>query len=417
MRQHLGARKGNYMMTMPFFIPILVGFAALSVDIAYINMTQTQVQHVADAASHAAYVTFRSTNDTSVGDAAAQYILDQNLVGNQKAKLAQPITYGEWDPDTFSFDATSPSINAARAVVARNTINSNAVDLFFAPILGYNTADVAALGITAGRTREIMIIQDVSCSFGGQDILNSRDADVAFLDYLNNYPNPGDKLGMTMFGGRAWYPKMYELSEVAVHYAPMRTQFLRLNICSSLPSDLAGTPTSHCNTTQARGIILARDQFTAYGDKSEYQAAIVISDGEPTAGLTSSTNGSTDSIRAADQLWGRDDANNDATSWNYQAYGCGDANTPGGSGAYAGVPSPKPSGWVNPCKNRTYNTTFHGGVHMWSVFFGPNDAGLRGWMEDNMVNGDGSAYATTNSNELAQIMTEIASSIPVVLTD
>lgn len=415
MRQHLGARRGNYMMTMPFFIPVLVGFAALSIDISYINMSHTQAQHVADAASHAAFVGYRATNSTSVGDSAAQYILDNNKVGNGPAKLSQPIEYGEWDFDALTLNTSSQYVNAARARVARNTINNNSLDLFFAPILGYNKADIATFGVTAGRTRQIMLVQDVSCSFGGQDIVNSRNANVAFLDYLDQHPYPRDMIGMTMFGGRAWYPPVYNLSLVDDHYATMRTEFQNVNICSAMPSYMYGTPSPHCSTTQARGLILAREQFKEFGDDREFQAVVIISDGHPNVGLSSGANdGSAMSIRAANQMWGVDSGGNDMRTWSYTQYGCHDENDPHSSDYL----DPLGTFGYN-CQDRTTRNSdefFEGGVHMWSVFFNEG-GGNASWMANNMVKGQGRAYATSNSNELTQIMVEIASSIPVVLTD
>lgn len=411
MRQYLGSRRGNYMMTMPFFIPVLVGFAALSIDISYINMSHTQAQHVADAASHAALVGYRATNQTSTGDAAAQWIIDNNKVGNGPAKLAQPIEYGEWDFSSMTLDTSSQYINGARAQIARNKINSNALDLFFAPILGYPEADITTMGVTAGRTRQIMLVQDVSCSFGGNDIKNSRDANVAFLDYLDAHPYPRDMIGMTLFGGRAWYPPVYNLSLVETHYSAMRNEFLAVDICSAMPSYMHGTPDPHCSTTQARGIILAREQFQKFGDPREFKAIVIISDGEPNVGLKSGeNNGSSMSIRAANQVWGRDKDDNDMRTWNYEAYGCRDKNDPVHPNYLDGATG------SSKCQNRWDYTFFEGDVHMWSVFFNEG-GGNENWMKNNMVKGLGRPYATTDSDELSQIMVEIASSIPVVLTD
>ena len=58
-------RRGNYSMMMGFSVVGLMGMGALGVDIAYLAASQDQAQSVADAASHAALLTYRSTSSTS----------------------------------------------------------------------------------------------------------------------------------------------------------------------------------------------------------------------------------------------------------------------------------------------------------------------------------------------------------------
>ena len=412
-------RRGNYMMLMGAMLPMFVGFAALAVDVSYINMAHVQAQHTADAASHAAFVGFRSSNDFDVGNAAADFILEQNLVGNREGVIpAGQLRYGTWDFDAGTFTESGDYVNAAQATVVRSVGESNALDLFFAPLLGYSRWDVDGNGVTAGRTRQIMLVQDVSCSFEGKDILNARDADIAFLEYLNNNPYPDDMLGMSLFGGRSWYPVLQELDHVASGYgaagaAPdgkpnsMLARFQALDYCDGLPDWSTPSPTwgSRCNTTQARGLFQAREQFTAHGDSREFQAVILISDGLPNQGLVHGGNGRADSERAINQLWGRDGAGNDRRDWSVSVVEC-------------------PSRWsrcsgdgpgADHYTTTTYDTTFDGGVHVWTVTF--NDGGGDfSWM-GTLTRGMGRAYETPNSDDLDDIMIEIASSIPVVLTE
>lgn len=390
-------RRGNYLMTMPFFLPVMIGFAAISVDVSYINMSKTQAQNVADAASHAAFVSYRTTNSFTVGDASAAYIVQANRVGNGTATL-DSVQYGEWDFDeanpALRFDPTSQYVNAAKATVSRQ--GGNALDLFFAPILGYNTANVDADGVTAGRTREIMIVQDVSCSFD-DDIFNARNANLAFLDYMADHPYPGDKIGMTLFGGMAQYPVLQELRLVEGNYTAIRNRFEDLDYCSALPNYLDGNPSSHCNTAQARGLHQARDEFIARGDSREFQAVILISDGLPTAYLSgggnvgSQYNGRTQK-REAELVINQLDQGGSHT---YRIWLC---NSSGGN-----------------CQNYVRTATFQGGVHVWTVTF-ENGGGNFSWM-DSLPRGMGRSYRTPDPSELENIMLEIASSIPVVLTE
>jgi Flp pilus assembly protein TadG len=408
-------RRGNYMMTMGAMAPILMGFAALSVDVSYINIAQVQAQHVADAASHGAFIGFRFTNDFGVGNDAAQLMTDENLIGDTPGTLVS-VRYGEWDFGNRVFTPNNGFVNAAEAVVQRTQADGNPLDLFFAPMLGRNTWDVRGVGVTAGRSRQIVIVQDVSCSFDN-DIDNSRDADVAFLNYMAANPYPDDLLGMTLFGGRTWYPVLQPLASIqanmhtggSVDGKPngMLARFQSVDYCDDLPKWSWAEPRQNeCNTTQARGLIQARDEFIARGDRREFQAVILISDGHPNSGLTGDDSfngkngGKADSEMAANQLWGKTNGGADARTWSYKAREC----------RYT---------WKPDCgtkTNRLYsNTYFDGGVHVWTVTF-KNGGGDFSWM-GTLVKGMGRAYETPDASELDDIMIEIASSIPVVLAE
>ncbi len=406
-------RRGNYMMTMGAMLPILVGFAALSVDISYISMSQMQAQHAADAAAHAAFVAYRARgNDTAIGEDAAAYLVTRNQVGGASGALVD-LQFGEWDFDTFAFSAGSTFVNAAQARVSRSEVQGNPLDLFFAPLLGYSQWDVSGYGITAGRSRQVIIVQDVSCSFA-DDIHNARDANIAFLNYLAENPYPDDRLGMTLFGGRVWYPPLQELAPVVGNYDTagsgpdgkpngMLQRFEALDYCSDLPDWSEPWPSTYnpaCYTTQARGLIQAAEQFATRGDSRQFQAVILVSDGLPNHGLQKSGDtGRKDTERAIAQLWGRDEDGEDARWWSFDAYECEDRFGPS-----CDAPA-----------DRSYTTYFDGGVHVWTVTF-QNGEGDFDWM-GTLTRGMGRAYLTPNPEELTEIMIEIASSIPVVLTE
>jgi hypothetical protein len=403
------SRRGNYSMTMGVLLPILIGFGALSVDISYINMARTQVQNVSDAASHAAYVGFRATpggesDRIAVGEDAAEFVVERNLIGNQKGIL-DSLEFGEWDFGDRSFTAGG-DINSAKAVVVRNESNGNELDLFFAPLLNYPHIDVAGMGTAAGRTRQLMLISDVSGSFAN-DIDKANDANVAFLDYMNQNPLPGDLLGHVIFSGTANYPDLHELASPLTQYASLKNEFVKLDVCYDIPDSdpLRGSPPeTGCFTSQARGLHRALMEFIENGDAREFQGMILLTDGLANTFLEEDDNDNggqgtaeDDAEYLVERMWF-------GGSYSYKVWEC----------ALGAEDDDDPS-----CGLSDYSGEFDGGVHLWTVYFGSNGANVS-WLQSLTEIGPGNrgaSYDTDDSSELEKIYIEIASSIPVVLTD
>jgi hypothetical protein len=394
---HRNHRRGNYMMTMGAFLPVLIGFAALSVDISYINMAHTQTQFAADAASHAAFVAFRASGgDVATGTAAANFILDNNLIGGERGQL-DDLQFGVWDFQNHTGFSPGGLVNSAQARVARSNARNNPLQLFFAPLLlsGHNNLDVIADGVTAGLTREIIIVHDVSGSFDGLNMTNARNASVAFMDYMNANAFPFDKMGMTLFGGRIPnvddagqdlydgnnFPIFTQLTDVQSGGIAVRNKWAgstttgtgkkkktiyNLDIASKM--NTAGNPHgTDAWTSQFRGVTQADAEFgSVRGNRQAFQAIILISDGLPTC----------------------DDS------------GCGST-------------SASDNGKV--LTNTAVDNLAADGVHVWTVTF-QNGSFDADFMRD-LTRGLGKDYVTTNSANLTPIMLEIAASIPVVLTE
>lgn len=204
-------RRGNYSMVMASLATVLVGFGALSVDLSVITMSQLQIQATADAAAHAAMATFRKDFDPAKGEEAARFVVRYNEVGMGVADLAPGYPeYGTYDYDLRTFTPGQNSDGSANGVRVRLTREgTNAVDLLLAPMLGVESANVAAEAITAQQMRAIFMVNDMSGSMMDRYESNNPDttdavaqarlANLAFVDYMMAHPLPGDMLGLSMF--------------------------------------------------------------------------------------------------------------------------------------------------------------------------------------------------------------------------
>lgn len=197
------SRRGNYSMLMGVMIFVVLGFAAFAVDISLIATAEMQVQATADAASHAALVAHRndSTGDREVSARdAANFMLERNGVGMGLADL-DDIRFGTYDVSKQAFCegcGLNGTVNAVEVDVSR--ANDNAMGLFLAPLFGVNVYELDASSTTAQQQRAIMLVQDFSCSMNNgnypRPIDISRRASVLFLDYMTNYNQAGDMLGL-----------------------------------------------------------------------------------------------------------------------------------------------------------------------------------------------------------------------------
>ncbi len=132
-------------------VPVLLGIAAMTVDVGYVYLVRQELQTSADAGALAAAWTFVDQD----GNMAPNVALQQGtaLAGVNSAKGVTEITFG-WIEDPL--DPTSPFItvdpaeaNAIKVTSRRSSETGNPVDLFFAHVFGFAQTDIAARAVAA----------------------------------------------------------------------------------------------------------------------------------------------------------------------------------------------------------------------------------------------------------------------------
>lgn len=366
-------RRGNYSMFMGVMCASLIGFGALGVDVSYIAMSNNQAQAVADAASHAALIAYRYSNGATVGtrvsdgQAAANHIVNSNRVGIDGTGNLRTLQFGQFNPNTGNFSAGAQPFNAAYAEVDRSSASGNPLNLFLAPVIGNNTADLRQDGVTASNPREIIVVVDRSCSmrspagYGGWE--GVRDALDAFAEYMIDHQVPLDMLGVAAFTN--YSNEHFPLTFVDGNEAAIATEWANYGFCTRSPDGWAPPGTDYgydkgetmyaCegNTDPRDGINEALAMFTESTNPLAFKAVIVISDGEPTGDCSDA-----DFLNAAQNAWDND-------------------------------------------------------VHVWTVGFGTVDDDIM----TAAAKGEGSYYPSPGPEGLTNVMLEIARSIPVVISE
>lgn len=408
----LRQRRGNYSVMLIVALIALLSFGALAVDTAQMRAAQAQAQDVADAASQAALIALRHTGSTTEAQAAAQKIVDTNMVAGKAAEL-DTINFGLWDIEgtspTLQTSAANP--NAVRVRVSRE--GGNSVPLQLARIMGHESFEVSAESTSATRSLQVILVMDITNSWSEKNFLEARQASELALEMLGNTVTPHDEVGMTVFTNRfAWEYTPLTRIAIASNYAEVAGDWSILNTASKAGTDTnksdgknctvhTGTKLNNFNsplggcyshmprewsdepgTDHSTGILLARQMFEESSSEASYRAMIILTDGQPN-GL----------------------------------------GAPGTKRAAAGYTETRWSEYVGPAP-RTTNQIRNAGVdaaqdlwedmevHSWVVSFVADD-----WMMNAMVTGDGHYTRTSKASELEPIFAQIISEMPLAIVE
>jgi len=169
-------QKGAVAVTVALVSIVLVGFAALSIDIGYLMVTRNELQNVADAAALAAtrklgnyYENMTPEEQLSFACGMAEWpcadiktVAIETGLANRAGQVdivinESDVLIGSWDflipppfdpaNDPFTEQAEQPK--AVRVIARRDAQANNAITTFLAGILGIDTMSVSAVATAA----------------------------------------------------------------------------------------------------------------------------------------------------------------------------------------------------------------------------------------------------------------------------
>ncbi|TVQ88825.1 MAG: hypothetical protein EA397_16655 [Deltaproteobacteria bacterium] len=322
-RTRLG-RRGNYATIFGLLIFVIIGFAALALDIAYMRMAQLQAQDSADAASQAALIVYRRTGDEAEAEDVAGRLLTLNRVAGEVPDLGE-ITFGTWDQPTGAvgmFQPGSLTPNAVRVQVARTAPH------LLAPAIGFYEFDAIGRSTSATRNLHIILSVDITNSWSPDNFANARVASELFLQVLADGAGPYDRVGMNVWTGRyAWeftpmfnvrntsarnqaqaeWSQLRTASKPGLPHGPAHAPRCNINGAHSnnaffenpppgldrggcypnMPREYMGnnnqncTRGSECGTDHTVGLEMSRRMFSAEADDAAFRALVVLTDGIP----------------------------------------------------------------------------------------------------------------------------------------
>ncbi len=178
-------RRAAAIVLVAVMVPVLLGFAVLTIDVGVLYNSRSDMQNAADAGALAAtnvLGNYRGSDEVALARAQALSIIQRHhIFGRQLTIDPSDIVFGrvDYDPyaNTFSFFPTENLPDAVRINMRADTGSANGpVPLFFASIFGKNSANVEAKS-TAALTglRDIAITIDLSGSMKHDSYLRFYD--------------------------------------------------------------------------------------------------------------------------------------------------------------------------------------------------------------------------------------------------
>ena len=156
-------QSGIIVVLVALTMTVLIGFAALAVDIGYTLTTKNELQNVADAAALAAARQLGVIYQGMSYDEQQNYVCDpqtivdvatdvaaKNQAGGMNITIeADNVTIGDWDANTLSLTQTWDQPDAVRVLARRDGTANGPITTFFARIFGIDTVDVSARATAA----------------------------------------------------------------------------------------------------------------------------------------------------------------------------------------------------------------------------------------------------------------------------
>lgn len=309
-------------------LTMLLGFAALTVDVGYMYNVRGELQHAVDASALAG-ASALGLGSRGVRDRASAFAADNYAGGGSVRVHPGDIQIGDWNAATGTFTPLSGeaqlTADAVRVTARLTSATGNAVPLFFAQIFGQATADVSASATAqfgTAKAWDMVIVQDKSGSFTSALSL-AKEADASLLECLRDHTDNASQVGFVAYTGTA---------EVVAPLQPLATGFSALELAiDNLSACCRGSCRGgqlKCNTGTniAAGIDAAIDELLGSRSAPEIgRAMVIVSDGRPQSTRSVSL---TDAELRAMAIASADDAAANGISI-FTVYYAGSSSTPG----------------------------------------------------------------------------------------
>jgi len=200
-------RRGAVVVLLAVTIPVIVAFAALTVDVGVMYNAKSDLQRAADSAAMAAAARLA---DFSQGDpitlaraTAKSYVTRNQVLGRTVSVEDSDITFGRASVDMstgqYTFTPTNVLPDSVRVVVRKTTGSANGpLPLFFAHVMGFADADVQAEAIAVLVPRDIAVTADLSGSHSYDSRLrNYKKTDINLYEVWSGFPGGIDDVDST----------------------------------------------------------------------------------------------------------------------------------------------------------------------------------------------------------------------------
>jgi hypothetical protein len=139
-------QRGGVLPLVGLCLTVILGFAALAIDVGQERALYATVEATADSAALAA--ASQLPNEKKARAAAVEYA-EKNMPPEQNGTVLADgdIVFGTWYEGRREFVAGGPFTNAVQVTVRRDQQNGNPAPTFFLQIFGKDHADISAVSL------------------------------------------------------------------------------------------------------------------------------------------------------------------------------------------------------------------------------------------------------------------------------
>lgn len=194
-------RRGAMMMLMVLCIPVVLMFSAFAINVAWMQLTRTELRTATDAAVRAGSRTLSLTQDPDLARSAAIDAASRNTVagnglivapGDVEFGLSEQTASGKWK---FSPKKdTSKDLTGVRVTGSRDSSSgSGAIPMLFAGVFDRGSFEPVKTATASQLDRDVFLVLDRSGSMasstpGGNRWVDLKRAVLAFLTTLRDTP-------------------------------------------------------------------------------------------------------------------------------------------------------------------------------------------------------------------------------------
>ena len=148
-------RGGAFTLVAVSFL-VIIGVAALAVDLGSAYSLEARLQNAADAAALAGA---RELPDATQANAKAQEYATKNM-GTRFGQVVDTddVAVGTWDDTSRAFTVSTVDVNAIQVTAKMAQENGNPAPTFFGRIFGMDSMDISASAIATGGTRRCVYV-------------------------------------------------------------------------------------------------------------------------------------------------------------------------------------------------------------------------------------------------------------------
>ncbi len=208
-------RRGAMVVLFLVCLPVILAFSVYTINVAWMQLTRTELRTATDAAARAGSRTLSLTQDPAAARNAAIAAAGRNSVGGDPLLLADAgVQFGlstthASNPWSFSeLDPTSGDINAVRVTGSRLLGSpSGPVPLLFSGLFDRTTFEPMTTATATQSDRDVVLVLDRSGSMGTETPTGTRwtdlkDAVDVFLDTLDLTPQE-EQVGLVTYSTHA----------------------------------------------------------------------------------------------------------------------------------------------------------------------------------------------------------------------